>query len=137
LDVTSSSQDTDPPVLTDSDFNPKSVDVSTQAQVVTSTVAATDSGSGIAVVDFSFVSPSGLFARGCSAYSPSSGDRFSGTWSCNITIPQAAEAGTYSIQSIRITDAVSNYELYDAARLQALGFPTQLDVNYGGGSPGP
>ena len=43
----------------DLDFNPKQIDVSTQSQDVTCTIAATDVGTGIGFVDCTFKGPSG------------------------------------------------------------------------------
>jgi hypothetical protein len=130
--------DTDPPVLTDFDFIPKQIDVSTQGEQVNVTLSGTDIGSGIQVVSVTFRSPSGAQGRGCGASTnpPSSGDRFDGTWTSQCTFPALSEPGTWVVESVRLQD-LFNAATYTTSDLQALGFPTQLDVTYGGGSPPP
>jgi hypothetical protein len=60
---------------------------------------------------------------------------FNGIWSCDLTIPQASEAGTYPVGQVLLIDNVANDQAYSTTDLEALGFPTQLEVTYGG--PGP
>jgi hypothetical protein len=104
--------DTDPPVLVDFDFNPKSVDVSTQAQNVTCTMSATDVPSGVNTVGCQFQSPSGS-GIGCAAGSPPpSGDRFDGVWTCDVTIPQNGEAGVWTVSRVDAYDEAGNMRRY-------------------------
>jgi len=121
------SSDIDPPILTGFDFNPKQVDVSTQSQDVTCSVTATDSGVGIRIVSCRFVSPTGQIGY-CSSETPVSGDRFDGEWSCTVTIPASSELGAWSVEYVNVRDELYNPGHYETADLQALGFPTQLDV---------
>ena len=136
LDVISADPDVEAPLLTDFDFNPKSVDVSMQSQEVNCSAAVSDSGVGTAEVTCIFWSPSGGQVESCRATAPSSGDTFDGVWSCNVTIPQFAEPGAWYVWSVNTTDGL-NARNYRTPELQTLGFPTQLDVTYGGGSPAP
>jgi len=124
--------DVDPPVLTDFDFTPKQIDVSTQDEQVNVTLSGTDIGSGIQVVSVTFRSPSGAQGRGCGASTnpPSSGDRFDGTWTSQCTFPALSEPGTWVVESVRLQD-LFNAATYSTADLQVLGFPTELEVTYG------
>jgi serine protease len=131
LTVTSSGGgDTDPPVLTDFDFNPKSIDVSVENQSVTCGMTATDSGSGTTSAFCTLRSPSGITQQ-CGTSSPSSGDGFDGTWSCTRVIAASSEAGVWTVSTVELRDFVGNRNFYSTSDLQALGFPSQLDVTYG------
>ena len=124
--------DVDPPILTDFDFNPKSVNVSTQAQSVTCTMSATDVPSGVNTVGCYFQTPSGSPFGGCAAGSPPpSGDRFDGVWTCSVQIPQNGETGTWTVSRVDTYDEAGNMRRYLTPELQTLGFPTDLTVTSG------
>jgi hypothetical protein len=120
--------DGDPPVLTAFNFNPRHVEVATQAQDVTCSMTLTDSPGGVDYAQCFFESPSGAI-HGCDAYGPPApGDAYNGVWSCNVTIPQDAEPGIWTA-SLRPYDRYGNTQTYETGDLDALGFPTQLYVN--------
>jgi hypothetical protein len=120
-------EDLDPPVLTAFDFDPKQVGVGDQ---VTCTMELTDAGVGVNQVLCSFESPSGSHALSCWANTYSSGDEFDGIWTCTTQpVPVGYEGGTYTAL-VRPEDNPDNLQLYNASQLQALGFPTELDVAY-------
>ena len=48
-----------------------------------------------------------------------------------------AEAGLWEVRILQASDTVNNAGQHTAPELQALGFPTQLDVVSSGGSPPP
>ena len=64
----------------------------------------------------------------CFAADPAAGDHTDGVWSCTVTIPQGAEAGTWLVSDVYARDVLGQGKFYQTAELQALGFPTELDV---------
>jgi hypothetical protein len=58
----------------------------------------------------------------------SSGTVLNGTWTGSITFPQYGEPGTYAVAGVFLSDYVANTRLYSTSDLQALGFPTTLQV---------
>ena len=121
-------EDVDPPELTDFDFDPKQIDVSSQSQDVTCTMALTDSGVGANQAVCQFASPSKAQTRQCAATAPSSGDAFDGIWSCTVTIEPGVEAGIWTVSQIVPIDLLGNRQFIQTAELDARGFPTQLEV---------
>jgi hypothetical protein len=90
---------------------PTTVNVASGAQTVTVRANLTDDRSGIAQFDFLATSPSGRQV-GCSATAPESGGTMlNGTWTCAVSIPADAEAGTWNI-TVRATDRAFNYQTY-------------------------
>lgn len=102
--------DTEPPVLTDFDFNPKSVDVTTAPATVTCTMSFTDSPAGVQETRCAFWNPSRTLNYGCTG-GLSSGDIYDGTWTCDLTIPQYSEEGIYEIAEVFARDAASTEAL--------------------------
>jgi trimeric autotransporter adhesin len=98
------------PVFHSLTLTPATVNVANGAQTVTVSANLTDDRSGIARFDFLATSPSGRQV-GCSAGAPSSGDMLNGTWTCAVSIPADAEAGTWNI-TVRATDRSFNYQTY-------------------------
>jgi hypothetical protein len=128
LDVISS-PDIDGPILTAFDFDPKNVDVTSQPAEVSFSMSFSDVPSGVALAHVQAVSPNAIDTLFCLSQTPVSGDVFDGTWTCTMTIPQGVEPGAYRI-IVQGGDALDNYSVYQESELQALGFPTQLDVFY-------
>lgn len=98
------------PVFKSLALSPASVSVAGGAQTVTVSANLTDDRSGIARFDFVATSPSGRQV-GCSASAPSTGTDLSGIWTCTVTIPSDAEAGSWLI-TVRATDRAFNYQTY-------------------------
>jgi len=119
------------PVFHSLSLSPSSVSVASGAQTVTVTANLTDERSGISAFEFAATSPAGRQV-GCSASAPTTGDMLNGTWSCTITIPADADAGSWAI-TVRATDRAFNYQTYG---LQAngttitfpAGYPTAITV---------
>jgi hypothetical protein len=111
--------DTEPPVLTNFDFNPKSIDVSNGDGVVTCEMTITDSLSGVGSALCRISAPAGP-ARLCTAYAPSSGTTFDGVWACNVTIPQYAAEGIWEVQFLNLIDNAGNHgEIFGTRLLRA------------------
>jgi uncharacterized protein YjdB len=98
------------PVFTSLTVTPTSVNVANGAQTITVSAGLTDDRSGIAQFDFYATSPSGQQV-GCSATTPATGTTLNGTWTCTLTVPADAEAGTWLI-TVRATDQAFNYQTY-------------------------
>jgi hypothetical protein len=129
LQVTSN-QDTQPPVLTGFSFSPTAINTTTSSATVTTTEQITDNLSGVYYGDATFLSPSGQQEAGCSSRLISGTD-LDGTWQCTITFPAYGEAGTWTVYNVVVVDNVGNYQYYYTSQLQAMGFPTQLQVDEG------
>jgi uncharacterized protein YjdB len=98
------------PVFTKLTVTPSSVNVASGAQTITVSADLTDNRSGVAQFDFYATSPSGQRV-GCGASAPTSGTNLSGTWTCTLTVPADAEAGSWLI-TVRATDQAFNYQTY-------------------------
>ncbi len=141
LHVTSSPADVQVPDLVGLSFQPIAINTSTSNQFVTVMLHVTDDLAGAAftyttpVLTFfeggvNFTSPSGNQSRSAfgGAFTLVSGTALDGVWQGQIYFPQFSEDGTWAISQLSIKDAVRNIRTYDAAGLQALGFPTALEV---------
>jgi hypothetical protein len=133
LTVTSDPVDSTPPVVTNFDFNPKSVDTTSAAAVVACTVDVSDDLSGVDHVVCGFNSPSFIQSQSCLAQIPTAGTPSNGTYSCSVVIPQSSEGGIWQAE-LEIHDRVGNLLQTDSLTLATAGFPTELDVACDGGS---
>lgn len=95
------------PSLTGFSLMPTSVNVSAASQNVTCNMTLTDAKSGVATAACQVAAPDSSQTVGCGSNAPSSGTTNSGTWSCTLTIPRFADAGTW-IPSVFAIDAVGN-----------------------------
>jgi len=132
LTLASAPVDSTAPVVTDFDFNPKSVDTATGSAIVSCTIDVTDDLSGVKYVVCDFNSPSFIQGQSCTAEAPASGTPSNGTYSCSVAIPHSSEGGIWKAE-IEVYDSVGNALQADSATLATLGFPTDLDVACGGG----
>ena len=127
-----SSWDQTAPVFHNLTVAPSSVNVANGAQTITVSTDLTDNRSGVARFDFYATSPGG-HRVGCSATAPASGGTtLSGTWSCTLTVPADAEAGSWLI-TVRATDNAFNYQTYgpqdgDGTIAFPAGYPTTITV---------
>ena len=114
-------------MLTGFTFSPTAVDTTTSSATVNVTAQVTDNLSGVNSVHMDFVSPSG--AHGAGGYlSLTSGNDLNGTWTGAVTLAAYTEAGTWSVAAVVVEDNAGNSQEYYTSDLQALGFPTQLQV---------
>src|SRR5262245_11952356 len=88
-------------------LSPGSVNVSATSQTVTCTMPLTDALSGVAFASCQLSAPDSDQFASCGAAAPSSGTRNSGTFSCVLTIPHFADAGTWTSQVVAV-DLVGN-----------------------------
>ena len=126
LQVTSN-PDTTPPVLTNFTFSPTSVNTTFGSATITATAQATDNLSGVASLGPLFLSPSGIERFGCNM-TLISGTDLNGTFQCIGTIDAYSEPGTWIVSYMYVEDNIGNEQIYDTTQLQAMGFPTQLQV---------
>ena len=117
------------PNITALSFTPTAVTVSTGAKTVTCTMTLTDAKSGTNTASCFFQAPtvSSEQVQGCTTTTLKSGTRQNGVFECVLTIPQYADAGTWTAAVIA-TDAVGNSGFFDTAALQAKGLPVNLAV---------
>ena len=127
LQVTSNNQDTTPPTLTGFTFSPMAVNTTTSPATVSLTAQVTDDISGVERVVVIFASPTGHSGPGVNLILTLGSD-LNGTWAGTATFPAHGEAGTWTVFSVLVTDNVNNNRFYYTSDLQALGFPTQLQV---------
>jgi hypothetical protein len=114
LTVTSVPEDITPPSLTNFDFNPKTINVAASSQNVTCSIAVADSPAGVnsATCQFSiqtFVPPASFVTQtqSCTATSPTSGTRNSGTFQCTVNFPRYSAPGLWS-SSVSLDDLAGN-----------------------------
>jgi uncharacterized protein (TIGR03437 family) len=122
--------DTTPPVLAGLAFTPSSVTVtSSWAQVVVD-LHITDNQAGFQSGFVQFQSPSGLLNPGATIrLLPISGTPLDGNYQAVITIPQNAEAGTWTLTTVSLRDGANNVRLLGTTDILALGLPTTIQVS--------
>lgn len=142
FDVVSSPDDVQPPDLTDLSYVPIAINTSTGSQAVTVRFTVVDDLAGVAFTPTApnlsffeggvrFRSPSGNQVRAAAFFSTFtliSGTPLNGVWETTIGFPQFSEDGTWNIDFLAIKDGARNFRTYNTAALQALGFPTELEV---------
>ena len=94
--------DTTPPELIAFDFNPKNIDVTGMAQIVTATAEVTDDLSGPSSVCVTFRSPSGAQNHG-RCLSRTELTPLHSTFTGPVEIPEFVESGTWSV-SVFVND---------------------------------
>jgi len=125
--VTSPTPDNAAPAIVSLQLSPASVNVSSGASTMTVTAQLTDDVSGIAQFDFVGTSPSGDKTVTCSDVTAAGQTKLSGTWSCTVTIPADAEAGTWTIY-VRATDRTSKFSFLPRADGFPAGFASSFTV---------
>ena len=118
-------EDVTPPSLVAFDYDPKSVDTTSGAAEVTVDYSVTDDLSGAVTFEIYFTSPSEELYRNAVA-SLSGSVSESGT--ATVVFPEFIEAGTWTVTYVQLLDAVGNRVFLYPADLEALGFPTELEV---------
>ncbi|MDD3524534.1 MAG: SdrD B-like domain-containing protein, partial [Candidatus Cloacimonetes bacterium] len=122
--------DTTPPTIASFDFNPKAVDTSTSSQEITITARLTDDLSGFSQGYFRFQSPSKIQDVGLwfSSSERTSGNELDGSYERKITLPQYSEPGTWKLSSVELRDNVGNSKYISGVEVEALGIPTEFEV---------
>jgi hypothetical protein len=124
--------DTTPPVVASLTLSPATVDTSTSSQTITITAHITDdlAGLGPNTPSFWFGSPS--LGQGTSSASGDirlvSGHARDATLEIPVVVPRFAEAGTWRMGSVFLSDALGNSRNLTPADLAAGGFPTTFEV---------
>ncbi len=126
LQVTSH-QDITAPTMNAFTFSPMAVNTTTSSATFTATAQFTDDLSGVAGSLIRFLSPSSQQSTECNPRLISSTD-LNGTFQCTLYLPPYSEAGTWIVQQVSVSDNVGNYRFYYTSDLQALSFPTTLQV---------
>lgn len=124
-----SGRDWDHPQLIDLDIYPREMDVTGGPAEVTCSLSATDSPGGVDRTICWFYPPTNdntSFA--CIADEPSSGDMFSGVWSCAVTIDQWAWDGVWILGQIHMVDSRGNKINYNARELGEMGHDIEFTV---------
>jgi trimeric autotransporter adhesin len=124
--VVSPTPDAAAPVIQSLQLSPTAVNVSGGAQTITISAHLTDDVSGVSQFDFVGTSPSGQTV-GCSDVTPSGDTKLDGTWSCTVSIPATAEAGTWTIY-VRATDRTLKFSFLPRTDGFPAGFPTSFTV---------
>jgi len=122
--------DTKPPAIASFDFNPKAVDTSTSSREIIVTARLTDDLSGFSQGYFRFESPSKIQDIGVwfSSSERTSGNELDGTYERKITLPQYSEPGTWRLSSVELRDNAGNWKYISGVELEALGIPTEFEV---------
>jgi len=119
--------DTTPPSLTGFGFSPSSINTTSAAQNVACDMTVTDDLAGVTEATCTFVSPTFLQSRSCTATMPSSGTATNGTFSCTISFPHYSASGTWTAQVV-LADGVGNSQTI-FPQFQALPFALTVTSN--------
>jgi hypothetical protein len=110
LTVQNTTEDTKAPTVMSMTLSTRTADVIGGSASVTATMRITDAPSGFAYGSLQFYSPSGQQYQGGSL-TRTAGTAQDGTYSCEITIPQGAEAGVWRAM-LQFGDNAGNYRAY-------------------------
>ena len=129
--------DTEAPELVTLGISPDEVNVASSSATVILTARITDNLSGNAGAGYSsspsqlrFQSPSGnqsVWAM-LDGYNRVSGTALDGEYSYQMTVPQYAESGTWTIDYVLLVDQIGNMKSESAADLAARSLPTSFVV---------
>lgn len=128
VEVTQVRSDTMPPELVSAAVAPDTLDVRDSPDTVTVTAEVTDDLSGVDLVSAQFQSPSGDQLVGFFALPRISGDEFSGTYEGEAEFPENAEAGTWELLRLRMTDNAGNFETLSTQQLRDRGGDAEVEV---------
>ncbi|MFC2156874.1 PKD domain-containing protein [Acidobacteriota bacterium] len=131
LEVVSDPSDVTPPDLHEFDFSPSKISVVSGPQDVPFTFKLTDDFSGFIRGSCVLQSPSGQQGQSLHFFDPEhliSGDNRDGIYESMLTIPQFSELGVWHIIQISLLDKVGNVHLFLEEELEAMEFPTELEV---------
>ena len=122
--------DTTPPVLAGLSFTPSAVTVTSSPAQVVVDLHITDNQAGFSSGFVQFQSPSGLLNPGATIRQlPISGTPTDGNYQAVITIPQNAEAGTWTLTTVSLRDGSNNVVVLGTSDVLAKGFPTTILVS--------
>src|SRR5688500_17281570 len=128
--IPAAGQDVDvtPPELMDVVFTPAAIDVSAGSRAVTVTIHATDDLAGVSGLSVNFRSPSFGQTQFASGFARTAGTPLDGTFVGSVVFPQFAEAGTWVISSVVMTDRAGNFTSIATDVLASRGIATTLEV---------
>ncbi len=127
LTVTAGEGDVTPATLTGVAFTPHQVDVTGGPAQVTVTLTGEDAETGVQSAGLVFRSPTQAHDLACSTAEPA-GTPDHPTFQCIVTVPQGAEAGTWTVAFATLRDGVMNLTDVQRADLEAAGLWTVLQV---------
>lgn len=124
--------DTEPPQLIEFDFEPKSIDVTTEPQVVTVTARITDNLVGVGEAfafrpRIIFVSPVDDTLVQGTLLGRDAGTSLDGQYSASVQFPQFIASGTWRPQVV-LLDTLRNTITLQPDDIASLGFPTALEA---------
>ncbi|HEX4824430.1 MAG TPA: hypothetical protein VFV19_08960 [Candidatus Polarisedimenticolaceae bacterium] len=127
LTVTSD-PDTVAPALSTFTLMPATVTVSGSSQTTTCNMGLTDAKSGVNIAQCQLAAPNSSQTVSCVSVAPSSGSRNSGTFSCTLTIPRYADAGSWtpSVLAIDMAGNVPTSAYMPAASLTVNSSPEDI-----------
>jgi hypothetical protein len=131
LRVTSNTEDLAPPTLTAFSLSPSPLDLSKGDRFLEAAVTATDAETGVVRASVVLRAPGAPLTVASSHYcftNSLDGTAKTATVKCSIFFGQSAVDGTWLVDSVVVYDAVGNFRYYNAAQLQAAGFPSTLTV---------
>ncbi|HET7229821.1 MAG TPA: Ig-like domain-containing protein [Longimicrobium sp.] len=99
--VTVATLDQTAPALTRLVISPRTLNA---GDSVGFSVGASDAGTGVRAVQVQITSPSGSSTPFCTSYAPASGTPAAGTYACKLRVPPGAQAGTWKVALVTITD---------------------------------
>jgi hypothetical protein len=109
------------PAITDVTVSPVSVDTSASSQTVKVSAHLTDNLAGVSSASLNFKSPSGRQTAYGSLWTRTSGTTIDGTWEGTVTLNRFAEKGTWTLDTVSLTDLLSNNRSMTRTDLAAAG----------------
>jgi hypothetical protein len=119
-------EDVTPPTLTAFSFTPTTINTSSGPADVAVSFSATDDLSGVSDVEVDFQSPSGL--QSVIVHPAFLPPTLSVSTTAHAIFPQFSDAGTWTVERVLVSDALTNGRQYSTTALSQLGFPTELVV---------
>ncbi len=116
------------PALGAFSLSPGAVTVSTTAQNVTCNMPLTDALSGVAFASCQLSAPNSDQIASCVSVAPSSGTRNTGVFSCVLSIPHFADAGTWTSAVVAFDQVGNTLQLTPVATLAVTSVPEDIVV---------
>jgi len=118
------------PSLTNFTLSPNAVTVSAAAQNVTCNMTLTDAKSGVAFAACQLTAPTVSSSQtvSCFAAAPTSGTRNNGVFSCVVSIPRYADAGTWTSSVFTVDQVFNIAEVTPTATLAVTSVPEDITV---------
>ena len=115
------------PTISDVTVSPASIDTSASSQTVKVSARLTDELAGVSSAYLNFKSPSGRQSAYGSMWTRTSGTAINGTWEATVSVNRYAEKGTWTLDSVSLSDSLSNNRSMTRTELAAAGINASFE----------